>query len=159
MDAIWWFISIGLMLLGVAGVILPLLPSTPLIFAGMLTLAWQQDFQTVSGYTLLVLAALAVLASTLDYIAGAFGAKIAGASKPAIWGATIGALVGILAGPFGLILGPLLGAAAGEYYTTGESLRAGKVGLASWIGMLVGTIAKVAIVFMMLGIFWLAYWL
>lgn len=159
MDAIWWLVSIGLMLLGLAGIILPLLPSTPLVFAGMLILAWQQDFQTVSGYTMLALAILAVLASALDYIAGAFGAKFAGASKAAIWGAMMGALIGIFAGPVGLIFGPLLGATAGEYHATRQSLRAGQVGLASWIGMLVGTIAKIAIVFMMLGIFWLAYWL
>ncbi|WP_348946031.1 DUF456 family protein [Chitinibacter sp. FCG-7] len=157
MDAIWWVLSIGLMLMGVAGIILPVLPSTPLVFAGMLIIAWQQDFQTVSGYTMLALAALALIASALDYIAGAMGAKAAGASKQAIWGATIGALLGIFAGPFGLIFGPLFGAAAGEFYATRAALQAGKVGLASWIGMLVGTIAKVGIVFVMFGLFWLAY--
>jgi uncharacterized protein YqgC (DUF456 family) len=159
MDAIWWFISLGLMLLGVAGIILPLLPSTPLVFAGMAIIAWQQDFQTVSGYTMVALALLAIFASALDYIAGAMGAKVAGASKEAIWGATAGAVLGMFAGPVGLIFGPLIGAAAGEFYATRGTLQAGKVGLASWLGMLAGAIAKIVIVFAMLGIFWLAYWL
>ncbi|WP_373976509.1 DUF456 family protein [Chitinibacter sp. SCUT-21] len=159
MDTIWWVLSIGLMLLGVAGIILPLLPSTPLVFAGMMIIAWQQDFQTVSGYTMLALAAIAIFASALDYIAGAMGAKVAGASKQAVWGATLGAILGIFAGPVGLIFGPLFGAAAGEYYATRETVKAGKVGIASWLGMIAGAIAKIGLVFAMLGIFWLAYWL
>ncbi|QLG88728.1 DUF456 family protein [Chitinibacter bivalviorum] len=159
MDAIWWVLSIGLMLLGIAGIILPLLPSMPLVFAGMLILAWQQDFQTVSVYTVIALGVMAIIASLLDYLAGALGAKAAGASKQAVWGATAGALLGILAGPFGLIFGPLIGAATGEFYASRQLWQSGKVGLASWIGMILGAIAKIAIVFAMLGVFWLAYWI
>ncbi|WP_410499366.1 DUF456 domain-containing protein [Chitinibacter sp. S2-10] len=157
MDIIWWIISICLILAGIAGIVLPILPATALVFAGMLLIAWQQNFQTVSIYTMIVLGVLALLAGALDYIAGALGAKMVGASRAAIWGATLGAILGVFAGPVGLIFGPLLGAVAGEFYATRNHWQSGKVGIASWLGLILGMIAKVGIIFMMLGIFWLAY--
>jgi uncharacterized protein YqgC (DUF456 family) len=158
MDAMWWILSLALIFLGIAGIILPLLPATPLIFAGMYVIAWQQGFQTVGGYTMIALGVLALLAIVLDYLAGALGAKAVGASKHAVWGATAGAVFGILGGPVGLILGPLVGAAAGEFYATRQTWQAGKVGIASWLGVVLGAIAKIGIVFAMLAIFLLAYW-
>ncbi|WP_273431322.1 DUF456 domain-containing protein [Chitinibacter tainanensis] len=159
MELLWWGIALGCMLLGLAGIILPLLPSTPLIFAGMLILAWHGDFQLVGGWTLAVLAGLMLIASALDYLAGALGAKMAGASRSAMLGATIGAVLGVFAGPIGLIFGPLVGATAGELYAGRAAWQAGKVGIASWLGTMLGNLAKLLLALLMLGIFWAAYFI
>jgi len=76
-----------------------------------------------------------------------------GASKLAIVGAAIGTVVGVFTGLWGLLFMPLIGAAIGEFVAQRDLRRAGKVGLATWIGLLLGTAAKVAIVFAMVGIF------
>ena len=81
------------------------------------------------------------------------GAKKAGASKLALIGAAIGTLAGIVTGLWGLLFMPLVGAAIGEFIAQRDLVRAGKVGVATWIGLLVGTAVKVAIVFAMVGVF------
>jgi uncharacterized protein YqgC (DUF456 family) len=81
------------------------------------------------------------------------GARRVGASKWAVIGATVGAILGVLSGFWGLLFMPLVGAAIGEFIARQDLLRAGQVGLATWIGMLLGTVAKLAIVAMMIGIF------
>ena len=93
------------------------------------------------------------MAWAVDYVAAAAGAKRAGASRQAIVGAAVGTLAGIFTGLWGLLFMPLAGAAIGEYVAQRDVLRAGKVGLATWIGLLLGTAVKVAIVFAMVGIF------
>jgi uncharacterized protein YqgC (DUF456 family) len=100
-----------------------------------------------------VLGVLTVIAWAIDYFAAAAGAKRAGASKHAIVGAAIGTVAGVFTGLIGLIFMPLAGAAIGEYLAQKDALRAGRVGLATWLGMVVGPVAKVAIVFVMIGIF------
>ena len=89
----------------------------------------------------------------VDFAAAALGAKRAGASKLALLGAVIGTFVGVVTGLWGLLFMPLAGAAIGEYAAQRDLRRAGKVGLATWVGLLLGTAAKVAIVFAMIGIF------
>jgi uncharacterized protein YqgC (DUF456 family) len=103
--------------------------------------------------------ALTLISCALDYIAGAMGAKSVGASRQAVWGALIGSILGMLGGIPGLILGPFIGAAAGELYARKDMLHAGKVGIASGIGMLVGAIAKVGFALAMLGVFALAWFI
>jgi len=94
-----------------------------------------------------------VLAFAADYVAALLGAKKAGASRLAIAGAAIGTVAGVFTGFVGLLFMPLLGAAIGEYIADRDVMRAGKVGVATWIGLLLGTAAKVALVFTMVGIF------
>jgi hypothetical protein len=94
-----------------------------------------------------------VIAWLTDYVAAAAGANKVGASKYAIIGAAIGTVAGVFTGLIGLIFMPLVGAAIGEFLAQRDALRAGKVGLATWLGMLVGTVVKVAVVFLMVGIF------
>ena len=158
-EIISYLLGAGMILAGLAGTILPLLPSTPLIFAGMLLIAWGNQFIHVGWPSLSLLLAMMIVASVLDYIAGAMGAKRVGASRYAVWGALIGSIVGMLGGIVGLILGPFLGAAAGEFYARKDLLHAGKVGFASGIGMLIGAIAKVGLALAMLGVFLLAWWI
>ena len=157
LTTLWWLLAIALILIGFAGNILPLLPGTPLMLAGMLLAAWLDDFTRIGGITLGVLLGLALLSQLAELLAGSMGAQRAGASKQAIWGATIGSLAGIFAGLPGMLLGPFLGAAIGELIAEQDLLKAGKVGLATWIGLVLGMAAKIAIGFTMLGIFVLAY--
>ena len=153
MNIVLWIVAILLIVVGVAGVVLPALPGAVLVFAGIALAAWIDDFNRVSGWTVGVTGVLMVIAWASDYVAGLMGAKKVGASKQAIVGAAVGTLAGIFTGLWGLVFMPLVGAAIGEYMAHPELARAGKVGVATWIGMGVGVVAKVVIVFVMLGIF------
>lgn len=157
LDLLWWALALLLMVAGLAGTVLPLLPSTPLLFGGMLLAGGLNDFQRVGWITFLILAALVLLSQVLDVLAGALGAKKAGASRLAIWGALIGSVLGILGGLPGLLLGPLLGAALGEFLMRRDAWQAGRVGLATLLGFVIGALAKVAIALAMLGVFGLAW--
>jgi uncharacterized protein len=151
--AILWIAAIALIVVGVAGTVLPALPGAILVFVGIALAAWIDDFARIPAWLLLVFGALAAMAWAIDYVAAAVGAKRAGASRQAIIGAGIGTLAGIFSGMWGLLFMPLVGAAVGEYLAQRDVRRASKVGIATWIGLLLGTAAKVAIVFAMVGIF------
>ncbi|MDP2870711.1 DUF456 domain-containing protein [Methyloversatilis sp.] len=157
-DLLLWLIAGLLVLVGLAGVILPALPGIPLVFGGLLMVAWLDDFQRIGGVTLAVLGALAVLAWLIDFAASVIGAQRVGASPLALVGAAIGTVVGLFGGLIGLLFAPLAGAAIGEFIARRDALQAARVGLATWLGMLLAAVAKVAIAFMMLGIA-LAAWL
>jgi uncharacterized protein len=148
-----WILAVVLIVVGVAGTVLPALPGPILVFAGVALAAWIDDFARISAWTLAVLGVLTAVAWVTDYVAAAAGAKKAGASRQAIVGAAVGTVVGVFTGLLGLIFMPLVGAAIGEYLAQRDALRAGRVGVATWLGMVVGTVAKVAIVFLMVGIF------
>jgi hypothetical protein len=148
-----WLLAVALIVVGVIGTVLPALPGAILVFGGVVLAAWIDDFTRISVFTLVVLGVLTVIAWVIDYVAGVVGAKKAGASRLAIIGATIGTVLGIFTGLVGLIFMPLVGAAIGEFLAQRDAIRAGKVGVATWLGMLAGTVAKVAIVFLMVGIF------
>jgi uncharacterized protein YqgC (DUF456 family) len=153
MDVALWVVAVILIVAGVAGTVLPALPGAILVFAGVALAAWIDDFAHISGWTLGVLGVLTLIAWLTDYVAAAAGAKKVGASAQAIIGAAIGTVVGVFTGLWGLVFMPLVGAAAGELIARRDLVRAGKVGVATWLGMVIGTIAKVAIVFVMVGIF------
>ncbi|MFH1814073.1 MAG: DUF456 domain-containing protein [Pseudomonadota bacterium] len=157
-DFLLWLIASLLVLVGLAGVVLPALPGIPLVFGGLLMVAWLDDFQRIGGVTLAVLGALAVLAWLIDFAASVIGAQRVGASPLALVGAAIGTVVGLFGGLIGLLFAPLAGAAIGEFIARRDALQAARVGLATWLGMLLAAVAKVAIAFMMLGIA-LAAWL
>ena len=146
-------LAIVLVIIGLAGTVLPALPGVPLIFGGLLLIAYQDGFNKVGVITLVILGVLTILAVAIDYIAAIFGAKRAGASHLAIIGATVGTLLGLFFGFLGLIVGPFVGAAAGEFIARRDAFQAGKVGLATWLGIVIGVAAKLGIAFLMIGIF------
>lgn len=148
-----WIAAVLLIIVGVAGTILPALPGIPLIFGGVLLAAWIDDFQRIGTWTLVVLAVLAVFGVAVDYVAAALSAQRVGASRQGIIGAALGTLAGIFTGLWGLVFMPLLGAAIGEFLAHRDALRAGKVGAATWFGLLVGTAVKIAVAFTMIGVF------
>lgn len=152
-DGLWWILSGLLIVAGVAGTVLPALPGTLFVFAGIVLGAWIDDFTRVTWVAVASVAVLAVLAWVLDYVAGLLGAKKAGASTLALVGAAVGTVAGLFMGLVGVFFMPLVGAAIGEYIAQNNQARALKVGVATWLGIMVGLIAKVVIAFMMIGIF------
>lgn len=156
-NALIWLLAIALMVVGLIGTVLPALPGVVLVLAGVIVGAWIDDFAKVPVWAVVLIAVLAVIAWVTDYVATLMGAKKAGASKLALIGAAIGTVLGIFTGLIGLLFMPLIGAAIGQYLSERDSKNAAKVGIATWLGLLVGTVLKIAIVFMMLGIFWVAY--
>jgi uncharacterized protein YqgC (DUF456 family) len=154
----FWIISAVLVLLGLVGTVLPVLPGVLLVWLGLLLGAWSEDFARVSVGTMVSITFLAVFASGLDFFAGMLGAKRAQASQLALVGAAVGTVVGIVMGLVGVLFMPLVGAALGEYWAQRNHQRAAKVALATWLGIMLGMIAKIVIAFMMLGIFLIALW-
>jgi uncharacterized protein len=152
-DTLWWILSILLIVGGVAGTVLPALPGTALVLAGIVLGAWIDDFARVGAGMLAVIAVLAVLAWVLDYVAALLGARKAGASRQALIGAALGTVAGIFMGLVGVLFMPLVGAAAGEYLAVRDHQRAAKVGVATWLGMMIGMVSKVVIAFVMIGLF------
>ena len=148
-----WVLCALLMVFGLAGTVLPVLPGTLLVWAGIVLGAWIDDFTQISMTTLGVITVLAVLAWALDYAAGWMGAQRAGASKQALVGAAVGTVLGLFMGFVGVLFMPLVGAALGEYLARQDHGRAAKVGVATWVGIVVGLVAKVVISFIMVGIF------
>ncbi|MBL8533387.1 MAG: DUF456 domain-containing protein [Betaproteobacteria bacterium] len=152
-----WLLSALLVLAGLAGSLLPVLPGAPFVFAGLALAAWIDSFERVGMGTLIVIGALAALSFAIDLVASVHGARRAGASKQALMGAGIGAALGALFGLLGLIVGPFLGAAVGQLIAGSDLLRAGRVGFGAWTGFLVGSVLKLVIGLAMVAIFVISY--
>jgi uncharacterized protein YqgC (DUF456 family) len=148
-----WVLAVALILLGLAGTVLPALPGTAFVLAGIVLAAWIDDFNRIGGVTIGIVAVLAVIAWVLDYVAGLLGAKKAGASRQAIIGAALGTVAGLFMGLVGVLFMPLVGAALGEYLARRDQRQAVHVGVATWLGIMAGMLAKVAIAFVMVGLF------
>lgn len=153
MTTVLWVVAVLLILIGIAGVVLPALPGVVFVFGGILLAAWIDDFTRIGVWTVVILGVLAAIAFVIDYVASTVAAKRAGASKLGLIGAALGTVLGIFTGFIGLLFMPLVGAAIGEYLAQRDALRAGQIGVATWIGLLVGTVLKLAIVFTMVGVF------
>ena len=148
-----WVLAVALILLGLAGTVLPALPGTAFVLAGIVLAAWIDDFTRIGVVTISIVAVLAVIAWVLDYVAGLLGAKKAGASRQAIVGAALGTVAGLFMGLVGVLFMPLVGAAVGEYLARRDQRQAVQVGVATWLGIMAGMLAKVAMAFVMVGLF------
>ena len=154
-----WVLGSMMVVAGFAGIVLPALPGAVLIFGGMVLAAWADGFARVGPVSLIVIGLIAVATYAVDFIASALGAKSAGASPRATFGAALGTLVGLFLGVPGLILGPLVGAVVGEWTKHRDLAKAGRVGAAAWLGFLLGSAVKIALAFSMLAIFLAAMFL
>lgn len=157
LEAMWYVLAVMLVLAGLAGSVLPALPGVPLVFSGLLVAAWADGFERVGVLTIAVLGLLTLLSFLIDFAATAMGAKRVGATKLAVIGAALGTFAGLFLGLPGLLIGPFAGAVTGELLSHGQVEKATRAGLATWLGLLFGTLAKLALVFTMLGVFALAY--
>lgn len=157
---LYYLLAALLILIGLAGTILPALPGLPLVFAGMLLAAWVDDFQQIGVLMLIVLGVLALLSLVIDFFSTTVGAQRVGASRKAVIGAFVGTVVGLFVfPPFGLFLGPFVGAMAGELLQGRELGQAARVGFGTWLGIVFGVVLKLTLAFAMLGLFavaWLA---
>jgi uncharacterized protein YqgC (DUF456 family) len=148
-----WIAAVLLIAGGIAGLVLPALPGPILLFGGLWMAAWAEGFAFVGMKTLIFLGVLAVLAHVADFVAGAFGARRSGASPRAVWGATVGAIVGIFFGLPGFVLGPFAGAVVGELSTRRDLIAAGRAGWGATVGLALGLAAKLALGFTMVIVF------
>ena len=151
-------VAILLVVVGIAGTVLPMLPGVPLVFAGLLLAAWHGGFEQVGIFTMLIIGVIAVMAWAVDFFASVVTAKKAGASKYALWGAAIGALLGIFGGIAGLIIGPAIGAVIGELITHKDTSKATAVGIAAGLGFVLALAIKIVLVLTMLAVFAYAYY-
>lgn len=149
---LWWILGALIIVAGLAGTIIPALPGIPLIFVGILFIAWSGDFAAIGMKSLAVLGVLAAIGWAIDLLAGALGARYLGATQRSFWGATIGAVIGMFFGLPGLLLGPFLGAILGELSGGASLSQSSRSGVGAWFGMIIATAAKLAIAFLMIGI-------
>jgi uncharacterized protein YqgC (DUF456 family) len=154
-----WVLAIVLVVVGLVGVVMPALPGTVLIFAGLLLAAWTDGFVRVGVVTMVILGVLTVASYFVDVATMALGMKRLGTTRRAMAGAALGTLAGLFFGLPGIIIGPFAGAMLGELTADSNWRGAGKAGLAAWIGFLIGTMVKVGLAFAMVGIFLTAWFI
>ncbi len=154
-----WIVAVLLVLIGMAGTVLPALPGVPIILGGLLLIAWMDGFVAVSLNTMLWLGMLALLSVVIDFLATAEGARRFGAGRLAILGATLGLLIGLFFGLPGILFGPFLGAVAGHLMGKANLDDSMRAGVGASIGVVIGTASKVVIGVIMLVWFTLAWWL
>jgi uncharacterized protein len=152
-DLLYWLLALFLIAIGLAGVVLPVIPGAPLLFAGLFLAAWIEDFTYVGKGTLVILGLLALLTYGVDIWATMFGAKRFGASKRAIVGALAGTVVGLFLGFPGVFFGPFIGAVIGELSAQRSLEDAARAGFGATVGLVLGVALKLALALSMIGIF------
>ena len=152
-----WLTALVLIAVGVAGTVLPALPGAPLVFGGLLLAAWIDGFQKVGYVVIVVLGALTLITVIVDIAAAVMGAKRVGASRAGLIGSALGTVAGLFFGFAGLIVGPFAGALIGELSARRSMLSAGRVAVATWVALVFAIVVKLAVVFMMIGLFMFAY--
>jgi uncharacterized protein len=148
MDILWLVIAIILMLGGIAGCLLPLLPGPPLSYAALLVLQLRNEPPFTTKF-LIVWAIVATVVSLLDYYTPIYGTKKFGGTKYGVWGCAIGLVAGLWLGPIGIIVGPFASAFIGEMIANNNSGKAFKAALGSFIGFLAGTLLKLIVCLVM----------
>ena len=156
MEIALYLLSALLILGGRAGTVLPVLPGIPMIFGGIWLAAAVDGYRHVGAGWLLAIGLLGALGVAVDFAAAAMGAKRVGASPRALWGASIGTVIGMFLGIPGLVFGPFAGALIGELSAGTSVLRSAHVGAGTWFGLLAGALVKLVISFLMVGLFVLA---
>ena len=127
---------------GVLGCVLPIIPGPPLSYIGLLLLHFTERYQFSSKF-LIIWAIITVVVYVLDYLIPAWGTKKFGGSKRGVFGSIIGLVIGMFFfPPFGIIIGPFIGAVVGELTIGKDSGAALKSGFGSFIGFLAGTLLK-----------------
>src|SRR5262245_28370263 len=139
MTVLLWILSVAMVIVGVIGVVMPALPGHMLIYGGLIIGAWANWLTRLAVWTLVLLGVIALASYGIDFIAVALGAKRLGASPRAMTGAARGTLGGLFFGLPGVIVGPFVGAVIGELTTHHDFAKAGKAGVAAWIGFALGT--------------------
>ena len=141
-------LAIVLMILGIAGCLLPVLPGPPLTYLGLVVLHFSK-FADISKNLFIILGIVAVVVTVIDYIVPIWGTKQFGGSKYGMRGATVGLIIGLFLGPPGIIIGPFIGAVVGELIFKDDFKYAPKAGFGSLLGFLTGVGLKLAAALLM----------
>jgi uncharacterized protein YqgC (DUF456 family) len=150
-------LGVAIVIFGVVSLVAPILPGVAIIYAGILVIAWADDFTRIGPFILMVMLALTLVALVADNVAGLLGARKAGASAWGVFGAGVGALAGLFLGLPGVILGPALGALVFEYARNPDARRAMRAGVGGLLGFVFAVIAKAIFGFLLIGLAVLAY--
>lgn len=157
MEYVWIALAIICGVVGLIGAVVPVIPGSIISYAA-LWLMWLSDSSYVSSASLWIMGALMVAVCVIDYIAPIWMTKLGGGSKQSMWGATIGLIVGLFFAPFGLIIGPFLGALIGELTTDASLAQALKIAVLSFVAFLLTTGLKliygIAIIVMIVMALW-----
>ena len=162
-DYIFLILAIFLMIIGIIGCLVPVLPGPPISFLGLLLLH-ASKFGNFSLTTIVIFLVVTIVVTILDYIVPVWGAKKFGGSRAGVWGSVIGLIIGIFflpLGPFGIIGilgGPFCGALVGEIITGKKSDKAFRAAFGTFIGFITGTLMKLATSFIITGFFVKEVW-
>lgn len=150
MDTLLIILGILLLIVGLVGCILPMLPGPPLAYCALLLLQFTSKAPFEAKF-LIFWAAITIAVTLLDYWVPIYGTKKLGGTKQGVWGATIGLLAGLFFfPPLGLIIGPFAGAFIGELVAGQSSDRAMKSAIGSFLGFLAGTLMKLVVTVFMI---------
>jgi uncharacterized protein YqgC (DUF456 family) len=152
MSILLYVLGAALLVGGVAGLVLPVLPGAVLLVAGVVALAFAGNFTAVGWGTVAFAGVMGLAITAVDWAASVLGAKAFGASKWAILGSAVGLVAGIFLGLPGIVLGPPLGALVFEYAKDPSFERALKAGFGAFVGFLAGSVVKVTLAFVLLGV-------
>ena len=158
MNLIAWVVIIALFIVAFIGLVYPIIPSVLFIFAGFLAYGLFFSFADLPWWFWVIEVLFTVLLFVADTVANIIGVKKFGGSKAAMWGSTIGLLIGPFVIPFlGIILGPFLGAVIAEIIIMKQSLQTAlKVGVGSVVGFLTSVVTKGTIQIIMIIVFLIA---
>jgi uncharacterized protein YqgC (DUF456 family) len=150
---ILWICSAIFTVIGLSGLLLPIVPGAPLLFLGLLFGAWADDFHFIGVWTLLILAGMAALTYVVEFAASALGVKKFGGSRRAMLGAVLGGVAGLFFGIPGILFGPFVGAVIGELSLQRSLDQASRAGFGTVVGLAIGVAGKLAIGTAMIGLF------
>jgi uncharacterized protein len=149
MEYLWIILGFILVIVGIIGSILPLIPGPPIAYVGLLIQQLRPE-KPFSTQFLIIWLLIVVVIVVLDYLIPIWGTKKFGGTKYGAWGCTIGFLAAFWMGPWGIIIGPFVGAFIGEMMANPDSRKAFKSALGSFVGFLLGSFLKIVACFMML---------
>ncbi len=154
METFWITFTVAVMLAGLAGTFLPMLPGVPLIYACLIFYGFVSGWKAYGLVTVIVWGVVTGVTVLIDLYAGSVGAKRYGASRYGFWGAVLGAVFGaVVAGLPGIIIGPIIGAVAGELLAGRSYREAWLSGWGTFIGFLSGSLVKIIVASLMIGTF------
>ena len=137
---------------GLAGLFLPVLPGSLLLALGVLLMAWASGFTVIGWGTVVAAAVIGLVMWVADHVAGVLGARAFGSSRWAMIGSAVGVVVGLFFGLPGIVLGPPVGAVAFELWRDPDLGRAARAGVGALVGFLVGSVVKIALAFVLVGL-------
>jgi uncharacterized protein len=144
-DILWISLGAVFIIVGLIGCILPVIPGPPLSFFGLLLLQLKNDPPFTTEF-MLIMAAITIAVTIIDYMLPVWGAKKFGAGKWGVWGSVFGLIAGFFVfPPLGIFIMPFFGALIGELLAGKKGMLALKASFGVFLGFIFGTLAKLII--------------